>query len=460
MANLAHWKRRVKNDLLTDPTLVDCLDRETIEAHCREGGHTWRASFWDPSTTLLTFMLQVLSGAKTLRAAVATLLTQLAARGETRLPSADPTAYCQGRIRLPIAAVTGILNHVGDKVRDAVGPEGQWRGHDLRLVDGSSVSMPDTRKLQKAFPQPPTQKPGCGFPVAQLVTAFCWATGAVIGLEIDTLTPHELTLFRRLWDHFKPGDIVIADRAYGAYVDIARLLDRGVFCVFRLHQRRKVDFNHAQRLGRKDWLVTWTKPAYWWPSCGVDREAFQQVAETLRVRLIRIDCPKKGFRTRVIIVTTTLLDPVAYPADEIRALYRDRWTAELNLRSLKIALGMDVLRGKSPDVVRKEIAMHLLVYNLIRLLMWQAARKHDRDVHRLSFTGTLHRVQSVVPIILFAPETAARLGEQLLMWIANDVVPDRPDRHDVRRKKRRPKPYSFLTKPRKHYRKHGDDQAR
>ena len=230
MATLAHWKGRVKNDLLTNPTLVDCLDRETIESHCREGGHTWKASFWDPSTTLLTFLLQVLGGAKTLRAAVAALLTQLAARGETDLPSADPTAYCQGRKRLPAAALMGIMNHVVDKVRNVVGTEGQWLGHDIRLVDGSSVSMPDTPKLQKAFPQPSTQKPGCGFPVAQLVVSFCWATGAVIGLEIDTLKPHELTLFRRLWDHFQPGNIVIADRAYSAYLDIARLLEAFSAC--------------------------------------------------------------------------------------------------------------------------------------------------------------------------------------------------------------------------------------
>jgi hypothetical protein len=327
----------------------------------------------------------------------------------------------------------------------------------VRLIDGSSVSMPDTPKLQKAFPQPSTQKPGCGFPVAQLVVVFCWATGAVLGLEIDTLGPHELTLFRRLWDHFQPGNIVIADRAYSAYLDIARLLDRGVLCVFRLHQRRKVDFRKAQRLGRKDWLVTWKRPAQWWPSCGVDREAFKQVAETLTVRLIRIDCRKKGFRTRTITLVTTLLDPVAYPADEIRALYRDRWTAELNLRSLKIALGMDVLRGKSPDVVCKEIAMHLIAYNLIRLLMWQAARKHGRDLHRLSFTGTLHRLQAVLPIVMFAPETATTLSKQLLAWIANDLVPYRPERYEARRKKRRPKPYSLLTEPRAWYRIHRDE---
>ena len=203
--------------------------------------------------------------------------------------------------------------------------------------------------------------------------------------------------------------------------------------------------------------MTWKKPAQWWSSCGVDREAFKQVAETLTVRLIRIDCPKKGFRTRTIILVTTLLDPAVYPADEIRALYRDRWTAELNLRSLKIALGMDVLRGMSPDVVRKEIAMHLVAYNLIRLLMWQAAREHGRDVHRLSFTGTLHRLQAVLPIVLFAPETATTLGKQLLVWIANDLVPDRPGRYEARRKKRRPKPYSLLTKPRAWYRIHGDE---
>jgi len=172
----------------------------------------------------------------------------------------------------------------------------------------------------------------------------------------------------------------------------------------------------------------------------------------------------KGFRSRTVVVVTTLLDPIATPADAIRALYRDRWTAELRLRDLKTSLGMEVLRGQSLDVVRKEIAMHVLAYNLIRLLMWQAAREHGVALHRLSFTGTLHRVRVVLPLLMFLSHHRAdrhtRLSGQLLKWIAQDILPNRPDRIEPRRKKRRPKEYSLLVKPRAWYRLHGDPDAR
>lgn len=298
--------------------------------------------------------------------------------------------------------------------------------------------------------------------MAQIVVLFGWTTGAILDLAIDTMQPHEVTLFRRLWHHFQPGDVVLADRAYGSYVDMVGLLARGVFCVFRLHQRRKADFRTGQRLGRDDQLVTWHKPAQWLASMGISKEAFARLPETLTVRLVRITNAPKGFRSRTLVVATTLLDPVETPADEIRALYRDRWTAELNLRSLKTHLGMDVLRSQSPDVVRKEIAMHVIAYNLIRLVMWQAARAHGRDLHRLSFTGTLHRLRMVLPLLIFQNHLPGKIAlrESLLEWIATDIVPDRPDRIEPRRVKRRPKQYSRLVKPRAWYHQHLDKQAR
>ena len=298
--------------------------------------------------------------------------------------------------------------------------------------------------------------------MAQIVVLFGWTTGAILDVVIDTMRPHEVTLFRRRWHHFQPGDVVLADRAYGSYVDMVRLLARGVFCVFRLHQRRKADFRTGQRLGRDDQLVTWHKPAQWLASMGISKEAFARLPETLTVRLVRITNAPKGFRSRTLVVATTLLDPVETPADEIRALYRDRWTAELNLRSLKTHLGMDVLRSQSPDVVRKEIAMHVIAYNLIRLVMWQAARAHGRDLHRLSFTGTLHRLRMVLPLLIFQSHLPGKIAlrESLLEWIATDIVPDRPDRIEPRRVKRRPKQYSRLVKPRAWYHQHLDKQAR
>ncbi len=463
MASIAHWKRQLKTHLLNDPVVAEALAPQHIEQHCRDAGHRWRDSFWSPSVTIITFLLQVLDPSKTLRAAVAGLLTQLAATGHPDLPSPDPTAYCQSRRRLPGQALSRLLAMLAERMRNLAGETTLWLGRRVWIFDGSSASMPDEPELQDAFPQPSGQKPGCGFPVAQFVALFCWTSGAIIDLAIDSLRPHELTLFRRLWHHFSLGDVVLADRAYGAWVDMARLFQRGVFCVFRLHQRRPHDFRAGRPLGRDDRLVTWTRPQQWMASIGISREEFAQLPETLTVRLVRITNAPRGFRSRTIVVVTTLTDPVQTPADEIRALYRDRWMAELNLRSLKTALGMDVLRGRSVDVVTKEIVMHLVAYNLIRLLMWHAARQQGRDLHRLSFTGTLRRLHVALPLLLLhgsRPGRGTRLFDSLLRWIAADLVPHRPNRYEPRRVKRRPKEYSRLSRPRAWFRARCDHSGR
>lgn len=461
MIGIGHWKRRLYGSLFGDPVIAEALAPRTIEQLCRDVGHRWRQSFWTPTVTVVTFLLQVLDAAKTLRAAVADLLTQEAARGETDLPSPDPTAYCQARKRLPAEVLTRLLGHVEGRLRDLVTPTTSWLGHRVWVADGSTVSMPDTPQLQAAFPQPSTQKEGCGFPLAQMVVLFCWTTGAVIDLVLDTIRPHELPMFRKLYHHFRPGDVALADRAYCAYVDMARLKQKGVFGVFRLHSGRKVDFRKGKRLGAGDQLVTWPK-SKWSVKFGIRRNEFDHLPETLTVRLVRSTHATPGFRSKTLTIVTTLLDPVQTPADEIRALYRDRWTVELNLRSLKTALGMEILHGKSPDVVRKEITMHLLAYNLIRLLMWQAAERHGCSLHRLSFTGTLHRLRSALSLLLFASTLLdqARLLGFLLRCIAADTVPDRPDRVEPRRVKRRPKAYPLLVKPRDWYRQHRDPNAR
>lgn len=465
MASIAHWRRQVNTTLLANPVVSQVLSPEQVEAYCHEAGHCWRDSFWSPRLTLLTFLLQVASAEKTLRAAVAALLSQLRIRGETQLPSADPAAYCQARKRLPIAVLSDVNDQLVDETSTLVAPDYRWRKLAVKVIDGSTVSMPDTASLQKAFPQPDGQKPGCGFPVARLVAVFCWATGAVIGLAIGNLHIAENNLLRQKFaEWFRPGDLLLADRHYCAFTDIARLLSEGIHCLFRLHQRRSADFRNGTRLGRYDRLVTWKRPAQWLRSFGITREAFAQLPVTLTVRLICVTRTPKGFRSQTVVLMTTLLDPVAYPADELRALYRDRWTAELHLRSLKTHLGMEILRGLTPDVVRKEILMHIMVYNLIRLLMWHAAREHGLDVHRMSFTGTLHRLRHVLPYFLFrsfrGQIDSQQLLNQLLEWIADDRLPDRPDRFEPRRKKRRPKEYSLLVQPRKWYHQHGDAHAR
>lgn len=464
MATFKHWRRYLNHHFLTDSIVKQVLCLTEIEKLCRQTNYHWRKTFWSPTTTLITFILQVLSAEKSLRAAVASLLTHLSARGETEFPSADPTAYCQARKRLPGNVVTGMMNVLVERIRGMAGRDNTWLGHRVFVIDGSKVSMPDTPELQAAYPQPSGQKKGCGFPVARLGVLFCWTTGAVVDFITDTLWSHELPLFRKLWHNFSAGDVILADRAYCSFVDIARLVQQSIHGVFRQHQRRKSDFRTGRRLGHDDQLVIWERPLQWLVSCGISKDEFLLLPETLTLRQIRITQTPKGFRSRTIIVVTTLLDPIETPADEIRALYRDRWTAELNLRSLKIYLGMDILRGQSVDIIHKEIVMHMMAYNLIRLIMWHAARQHGQDLHRLSFTGTLHRLRRFMFLMLFingmGKQNRDRLIDQLLEWIASDIVPKRPNRLEPRRRKRRPKLYSLLNKPRYWYKTHKDVGAR
>jgi len=461
MVSLSHWRRALNQHLLLEPLVQEVLSHENIEACCRQAGHRWRETFWSPVTTVLTFLLQVLSAEKTLRAAVSSLLAQLNTQGQNVVCSSDPSAYCQARRRLPGQVVESLNGNLAEQMTALVGPEGRWHGHPVKIVDGSCVSMPDTPELQKVFPQPEAQKPGCGFPVARLVALFDWASGAILRLAIGNLLVSELALFRKNRPEWlPPNDVLVADRYYCAYGDLVQLQRQGVFVIFRQHQRRKTDFRKGQRLGPDDQLVTWRRPGQWIPSCGLTREEFEALPEQLTIRQIRITEVPKGFRSRIIVVVTTLLDPVRYPAEEIRALFRDRWMAELNLRSLKTHLGMDVLHGENPDVVGKEILLHLLAYNLIRLLMWRAARRYAKNLHRLSFTGTLHRLRRMMSFGVEGRRSRTILYETLLQWIANDEVPYRPNRLEPRRKKRRPKEYSLLNKPRSWYRRHGDPDVR
>jgi hypothetical protein len=371
------------------------------------------------------------------------------------LPSADPSAYVQARRRLPLEVLRSGVRRIAQRLREEVGSTADWLGRRVWLVDGTGCSMPDTPDLQKTFGQPPAQAQGCGFPVAKVVALFCWASGAVMEAAIGALRVSELALWRTLWPCLSPGEIVLGDRFYCTFYDIVGVVRRGCDAVFRLHARRPKDLRRGRRLGPRDRLVIWRRPAWNVRPRGMIRSQWTNLPETLTLRLIRFSVDIRGFRSRSITVATTLLDPAAYPAEEIAALYRDRWLIELRLHDIKTTLGMDVLRGKSADVVRKEIFMHLMAYNLIRALMWQAAVRHNRPLHRLSFAGTVDRLNVLAPYLwLFeGSERAAWLYALLLKWMADDPVPKRSNRLEPRAVKRRPKEYPRLTRPRNEMRR-------
>jgi len=456
MASIARCRAALKSEPLDQSEFVrGYLSKDDLTKAAAAVKYRWRERVWTPAQTFWTFLLQVLHPGWVCRKAVAHVLTQHEAAGTPLNASADPSAYTQGRKRLPLSLFRLGLRKVGETLERKVGEDSRWCGRRVWVVDGASCSMADTPELQESFGQPPGQKQGCGFPVAKLVAMFCWASGAVLDVAVGPYRSNELALWRQLWDQLQAGDVVLGDRFYGAYADLAQLQARACDAVFRLRgaRARTIDFRRGQRLGKNDRLFTWTRA----PSCPrtLTAEEFAQLPPTLTVRILRFDTRRKGFRSRRILVVTTLLDAKDFPWEKIAALYRDRWTVELRLRDVKTTLQMEILRGQSEDIVRKEIYLHFLAYNLIRALMWQAAHEHGQPLHRLSFAGTLQHFQAVAPHLCLCVGTpeAARLYRLLLSWIARDRVPERPDRVEPRALKRRPKPYDLLTRPRKEMQK-------
>ena len=316
-------------------------------------------------------------------------------------------------------------------------------------MDGSTITMPDTPANQAAYPQMKAQKPGCGFPIARILVIFSLSAGTVLEAAIGKYKGKqtgENSLFRRLYDALEEGDIILADRYFSGWSDVALPLGRGIDIVVRKHQGRATDFRTGKRLGKDDHLVFWTRPQRpKWMSA----EQYATLPEELTLREVRIRVVQRGLRTRSLVVVTTLLDSEQYPPEEIALLYRRRWQAELHLRSLKTVLQMDHLRCKVPERVRNEFYMHMVGYNLIRGVMAAAAFQSGRSPWEISFKGTLQTLGQFLPMLL--ANTAESWCEALLAAVATHIVGDRPDRFEPRRVKRRPKPYKLLQKHRRLY---------
>jgi hypothetical protein len=310
--------------------------------------------------------------------------------------------------------------------------------------------MPDTAESQKAYPQPGSQKPGCGFPMMKLVGLFCLGSAALLEVVRGTLRIHESQLYRHLWPHLNPGDVLLADRGLYSFFSLSSLQKQGVDCLMRLHQRRKVGFRRGKRLGSEDIVLHWTKPA----QCPetLSAQEFSVLPDSLTDRQIRLHPNIKGFRVRTIVLVTTLLDPIAFPAQALGELYFQRWSVDLHFREIKTLLRLDILRCLSPQMVHKELLLHMIAYNLIRCLMQQAALCHHVDLSRISFKGTLDTPHHFADVIR---GTGASLDNTpncttrccaLSPWISYRSGLSVPE---PRTKKRRPKNYQLLTKPRK-----------
>ena len=391
------------------------------------------------------FLSQVLSADRACRETLRNFLGRLALQGKSA--SGRTAGYCRARRRLRQEDLDPTHERLVRQVRSEHSPRGLWLGRPVKVVDGSGLSMPDTPANQKLYPQPKGAKRGCSFPVMRVVAIFCLGTGVLIGLAKEALTVSERALFRSLWNLLEPGDVVLADRGFCGYAEFYFLKERGVDCVMRNHQRRTVGKTLLQRLAAGDRLILWhkSKPAPTWP----DKLTWQAMPQTLTLREITFQVSIKGFRVEAVTVATTLLDPKRFPTSAFADLYRRRWQAELFLRDIKTTMGMDILRCKTPEMIHKELTMHLIAYNLVRLTMLEAACKHNAPVERLSFKGTLSAIRSWTPIFAAVGEPRRRvLWTRLLEALAADRLPDRPNRVEPRARKRRPKNYQLLNKPR------------
>ena len=424
------------------------LPAEVIEPALPPDAPTGRRRLFTPVTTLWVFLSQVLDPDHSCRQAVARFLAWLVGQGR---PACAPHtgAYCKARQRLPEGLRTRLLRQTGSDLEERSPADWRWHRRRVRLVDGTTVSMPDTPANQRAFPQPRTQRPGLGFPIARLLVVFSLSVGTVLEA---TLNPYkgketgETTMLRALLDQLAEGDLLVGDRCYANYWLIALALKRGLNVVFRQHQRRRVDFRTGRRLGRDDHLITWAKPGR---PAWMDAATWAALPDTLSLRELRVRVPKGKCRTRAVVVVTTLLDATRYAKAEVQALYRRRWEAEIHLRALKQTLQMDVLRCRTPAMVRKEVWAHLLIYNLLRTVLAEAAEAHELQPWQLSCKGTLQTVNAFGGILsagtVLDPTGAYAV---LLECVASHRVGQRPDRYEPRRIKRRPKPHRLLQEPR------------
>jgi hypothetical protein len=352
------------------------------------------------------------------------------------------SAYCNARIKLPEDELRDLALRTGIVLEEEARSRGFFQDRPVKVIDGSSVQMPDTARNQSAYPQPSEQKKGCGFPVMSISVLMDLDSGGIIDVETVSGTGYEHPMFRELWRSLEKGDIVLGDAGYGSYAEIARLSEMGVDCVFK-KGIRKFNPKEAVKIGDGEWLQRWDCPGS--PGDWIDR---RYLRESIVVRVIRAVVGRKGCRCRKITLITTLLDADKYPKEKLIELYRRRWEMELRFRDIKTTMKLEMLRCKTPSACRKELWAGLLLYNIIRSLMLDAAMRYKISVSRISYAGALAGYNEFCTGALVRIDPLLAY-EVLLRSIADCLNPYRPERVEPRKIKRRPKNYRLLMQSRK-----------
>jgi putative transposase len=405
-------------------------------------------SVFTPALTLWAFLSQALEDDKSCRAAVGRVLAFLVASGQAPC-SEDTAAYCRARAKLPAALLQRLAVATGHNLQGQIPADWLWHGRHVTLVDGTTLTMPDTPENQEAFPQLSSQAPGVGFPILRMVVLVSLAMACLRGMALgpyEGKETGETALLRQLLDEAQPGEILLADRYYCSYWLVALARARGVDVVFRMHPLRDYDFRRGRRLGYEDHLAAWHRPQRppW-----MDEASYATMPLTLTVRELRVDITTPGCRTSELVVATTLTDATRYPKEEVADLYHERWHVEPDIRAIKQALKMEHLRCQTPFMVAKEIWAHFLGYNLTRKASCQAALLQEVHPRAVSFTATKQTLNAARSQLTHAAlAERLRQGGLLLRALGKERVGDRPDRCEPRVVKRRPKQYKHLREPR------------
>lgn len=373
-----------------------------------------------------------------------------AASQSSAVPSASTSAYCQARSKLEVDTLQKIVLHTGETLQDR-GQDNRWKKRRVVVVDGTGVSMPDTPANQQQWPQPNSQKAGCGFPQARICACFCLATGALLSHRIGSGKISELPLLRQQWDSFERGDILLGDKGFCSYYDVWKLQERGVDSVITLARRTPVEAASAvEVLGPDDLLIHWPKPK-WNKRLSYSKAEWPALPDQLRLRQIKVTVTTPGMRTKAFYIVTTLTDAQSYSAADLADLYYQRWDVELFFRDIKTTMGMDILRCHSPEMVQKEILMHFIAYNAVRLLMLNSAKTINQLPRKMSFKGSVQALRQWEPQLNLTGSNdleRRRMMSVLIDAIAAATVYSRPGRREPRCVKRRPKNYALMTVPR------------
>ncbi len=443
----------IADSFLHDPGLpfASVLDGETIARVFREEEALFgQEDIFSTQMVLWAFLAQMLRDGKGIAcaAAVADIATYLLQTGR-QPPSGDTGAYCRARAKLSLTAIQRLVRDVSAQLEDRVAAAWLWKGRHAKLVDGFTFTMPDTPENQAAFPQPHVQRPGVGFPLARACVVLSLATAGVCDLAVgpyEGKQTGETALLRSLLATFHAHDVVVFDRYYCSFMMLALLSQRGVQVCTRRHHCRRSDFRRGRRLGPGDHLITWTRPQR---PTWMSPEQYAQIPETLTLREIQFDVKVPGRRVETITVITTLTDPQKYSRQDIADLYGFRWNAELDIRQIKQTLHLDHVRCKTPEMVRRELWVTLLAYNLIRKVIATAAAVHQKQPRQLGFTRACQGIlASWMLLATGACRDVPALYATMLAHLAAHEVANRPGRIEPRVLKRRRHRYPLMKRPR------------